>query len=185
MLLHSKSKMFSLHQKMEIMDEADQVVYAVESKALSIHNTTYVHDAQGQEVAVITNKPISLHETHEVRMASGERFEMHTELMHLMGDVIDLDGIGWQLRGDILQHNYEILNERGELVATTHQKWVSVHDVYYIDVLDESQADKIVCVYVALEKIIRAREQRREDESSAAAAGGAAAARHGSDNNNN
>ena len=29
MLLHSESKMFSLHQKMEIVDEADQVVYTV------------------------------------------------------------------------------------------------------------------------------------------------------------
>lgn len=165
MLLHSKSKMFSLHAKMEIMDEADEVIYTVESKALSIHNTTYVRDAQGREVAVITNKPVSLHETHDVRMASGEQFELRTELMHLMDDVIDLEGIGWQLRGDMLQHNYQILNERGETVATTHQKWVSVHDVYYIDVLDEGQADKIVSIYVALEKIIRARELRRENES--------------------
>ena len=176
MLLHSKSKMFSLHQKMEIMDEADQVVYTVESKVLTIHNTTYVHNAQGDEVAVITNKPVSLHETHEIRMASGEQFEMRTELMHLMDDVIDLDGIGWQLRGDMLQHNYQILNERGEMIATTHQKWVSVHDVYFIDVLDEGQVDKIVSVYVALEKIIRARELRRENEASAA--GGAGAAVH-------
>ena len=161
---------------MEIMDEADQVVYTVESKVLTIHNTTYVHNAQGDEVAVITNKPVSLHETHEIRMASGEQFEMRTELMHLMDDVIDLDGIGWQLRGDMLQHNYQILNERGEMIATTHQKWVSVHDVYFIDVLDEGQVDKIVSVYVALEKIIRARELRRENEASAA--GGAAAAVH-------
>ncbi len=166
MLLHAKSKMFSLHAKMEIMDEADQVVYTVESKVLTIHNTTYVRDAQGREVAVITNKPVSLHENHEIKMASGEQFEMRTELMHLMDDVIDLEGIGWQLRGDMLQHNYQILNERGEPVAATHQKWVSVHDVYYIDVLDESQVDKIVSIYVALEKIIRAREQSRENESS-------------------
>ena len=176
MLLHSKSKMFSLHQKMEIMDEADQVVYTVESKVLSIHNTTYVHNAAGEQVAVITHKPISLHEVHDIELADGEKIELRTELMHFFDDVINLQGLGWQLRGDMLQHNYEILNERGETVATTHQKWVSLHDVYYIDILDESQTDRVIAIYVALEKIIRERENRRENETAGAA--GAAAAVH-------
>ena len=179
MLLHTKAKMMSIHDKITIMDEADQVVYSVESKVLSIHHKTFVHDAQGRQVAEITQKPLSLHETHDIQMADGERIELKTELLHFMDDVIDLEGLGWQLRGDILQHNYQILDERGIQVASTHQKWVSVHDVYYIDVLDESQLDRIVCIYVALEQIIRARELRRASEASAAGAA------YGKSNDNN
>ncbi len=173
MLLHAKSKMLSIHKKMEIMDESDQVMYTVESKAISIHDTTYVRGADGREVATITHKPISLHETHDVTFADGSVVEVRTEWFHVMRDVIDLEGLGWQLRGDVLQHNYEFVNQLGAVIARTHQKWVSLHDVYYIDVIDESQLDRIVAIYVALERIIREREIRRENESTAAAGGAA------------
>ena len=183
MLLHAKSKMLSIHKKMEIMDESDQVLYTVESKAISIHDTTYVRNAAGETIATIKHKPISLHETHIIELAGGEEAEVRTEWFHVMQDVIDLEGLGWQMRGDILQHNYEFVNSLGGVLARTHQKWVSLHDVYYIDVQDESQLDKIVAVYVALERIIREREIRRENESTAAAAGGAAVI-HNSQNEN-
>ena len=184
MLLHAKSKMLSIHKKMEIMDEADQVLYTVESKAISIHDTTYVRNAAGETIATITHKPISLHETHDVTFADGSVVEVSTEWFHVMRDVIDLEGLGWQMRGDVLQHNYEFVNQLGAVLARTHQKWVSLHDVYYIDVLDESQVDRIVAIYVALERIIREREIRRENESTAAAAGAAAVVhQNGNDNN--
>ncbi len=184
MLLHAKSKMLSIHKKMEIMDEADQVLYTVESKAVSIHDTTTVRNAAGETVATIKHKPISLHETHIIELADGEEAEVRTELFHVMQDVIDLEGLGWQMRGDILQHNYEFVNSLGGVLARTHQKWVSLHDVYYIDVLDESQVDKIVSVYVALERIIREREIRRENESGVIAAGAAAASQSNNTPNN-
>ncbi len=181
MLLHAKSKMLSIHKKMEIMDEADQVLYTVESKAISIHDTTYVRNAAGENIATITHKPISLHETHIIQFADGEDVEVRTEWFHVMKDVINLEGLGWQMRGDILQHNYEFVDMRGGVLARTHQKWVSLHDVYYIDVLDESQLDRIVAVYVALERIIREREIRRENESGAVAGGAAVIHQNSSD----
>ena len=171
MLLHTRARIMSIHDKVQVLDEADEVVYSAESKVLSIHHATTVRDAQGREVAKITQKPISLHETHDIEMATGEKIELRTELFHVMQDVIDLEGLGWRLHGDILEHDYEILDQRGQTIASAHHKWVSVHDVYYIDVMDESQMDKIVCVYLALEQIIRMRELQRAN-----AAGGAAAA---------
>ncbi len=165
MLLHAMSKMLSIHKKMKIMDEADQVLYTVESKAVSIHDTTYVRNAAGEDIATIKHKPISLHETHIVEFADGEEVEVRTEWFHVMNDVINLEGLGWQMRGDVLQHNYEFISAEGDVLARTHQKWVSLHDVYYIDVLDESQLDRIVVMYAALERIIREREIRRENES--------------------
>ena len=177
MLLHTKARIMSIHDKVEVLDEADQVVYSAESKVLSIHHATTVRDAQGREVAKITQKPLSLHETHDIEMASGEKIELRTELFHVMKDVIDLEGLGWRLHGDILEHDYEILDQRGQAIASAHHKWVSVHDVYYIDVMDESQMDKIVCVYLALEQIIRMRELQRANAAGGAAAAGTAANR--------
>lgn len=163
MLLHTKSKMLSLHQKIEILNENNAAVYHVESKVVSIHNTTYIYDAHKRQIAVIKRKPVSMHETHTLEMASGEVIEISTDWFHLMDDVIRIDSLGWQLHGDVLQHNYELIDEHGQTAATTHHKWVSLHDVYYINVLNERELDRIVCIYVMLEKIIRDREQRRAD----------------------
>ena len=170
----------SIHDKVQVLGEADQVVYSVESKVFSIHHATTVRDAQGREVAQITQKPLSLHETHDIVMTDGEKIELRTEIFHVMKDVIDLEGVGWQLQGDILEHDYQIVDGRGMPLARAHHKWVSVHDVYYIDVMDESQTDKIVCVYLALEQIIRMRELQRAN-----AAGGTAAAAGAAHQNNN
>ncbi len=161
MLLHTKAKMLSIHKKIEIMDEDDRVVYEVESKAVSVHDTTFIRKADGEEIAKVTKKPISMHETHTIEMASGEEIDIKTEWFHLMNDVIKIDSMGWELHGDVLQHNYELYDAMGNLVASTHRKWVSLHDVYYIDIRNESLTDRIVCVYVTLEKIIRDREQGR------------------------
>ena len=163
MLLHTKAKMFSLHQKIEILNEADEPVYHVESKVFSLHGITYIYDAQNRQLAVMKRKPVSLHETHDITLASGEEIEIRTELFHLMNDVIRIDSLGWELHGDFLQHNYELIDQNGQVVATTHHKWVSLHDVYYIDILRENEVDRIVCIFVMLEKIIRGREQRREN----------------------
>lgn len=49
----------------------------------------------------------------------------------------------------------------GQVIAATHHKWVSLHDTYDIEVADEGDMDRIISVYVTLEKIFRSREQRR------------------------
>ncbi len=161
MHLHTKSKLFSIHKKMKILNDENKTVYEVESKAISIHDTTYIRDEHNRQVAVLTCKPISMHETHLIEMASGEQIEIKTELFHLMEDVIRIDALGWELHGDLLQHDYQLVDMNGQVIAATHHKWVSLHDTYDIEVADEGDMDRIISVYVTLEKIIRSREQRR------------------------
>lgn len=157
MQLHMKSKVFSLHSKMEILNEEEQPVYHVSSKVISIHNMTYVKNAKDEEVATITRKPISLHETHFVEMANGFKFEMRTEWFHIMQDIINIEELGWRLHGDFMQHNYEILDSTDRVLAKTHMKWFSIHKIFYIDIEDESHIDQIIALYVALERIIQDR----------------------------
>ena len=158
MELHIKGKVVSIHDKMEVLDENDQVVYRVSSKALSIHNKTYIEDAAGNEVAYIHAKAISIHHRYYVEMVDGESFGLSEELFHVH-DIVDIDALGWQLRGtNILAFDFEVTDQNGSVIATAHRKFVSMHGIYNLTVIDESQADKIVALFVVMRHIIEQRE---------------------------
>lgn len=165
MKLHVKSKIFSIHHKMDILNEDDELVYQVSSKAISMHDKTYLTDAAGREVAYLHAKLISIHNIHYVDMHDGTSFSLSEELFHLR-DVIDIDGLGWKLQGDFLAHDFMICSNDGRILATAHRKWVSLHNMYYLDILDESQMDLIVACYVVLEHILSLRQEERADTAS-------------------
>lgn len=159
MKLHIKSKLMSIHDKMQILDEQDKIMYEVESKALSIKDKTYIKKADGTDIAYIHAKMISLHNTYFAEMTNGKAFELNEELWHLTKDIIHIDEFGWQLEGDFLAHNYEITDRHGDIIATARRKWISLHNIYYLDIMAENLMDEIVTVFIVLEHMIRKREE--------------------------
>ncbi|NCB93885.1 MAG: hypothetical protein EOM40_15200 [Clostridia bacterium] len=158
MILHLKNKIFTMHHKLEIFDDNENLMYEVSSKAVSIHDKTVIKDAQDQEIANIHRKVISIHERYFVDMSDGTSFEMRTEILHIIKEIIDIDALGWKIVGNFLEHDYEIQDSNGNVLAASHKKWVSIHEKYAIDIRDESQMDLIVAVYVVLEHILEMRE---------------------------
>lgn len=154
MKLKLKAKLFSIHSKISITDEGGNVMYQVHSKVFSLHDVTYLEDGLGKEVAVITRKAVSIHDSHTVRMADGTEVELRSELLHLVKDVLDIEALGWQLTGNLLQHDYQLMDGEGQLLAQAHRKWISLHDTYMVEIVDEERMDLIVAVLVALNKIM-------------------------------
>lgn len=161
-----KAKLVSLHHALSILDENENVVYNVESKAVSVHDKTYINNADGEQVAYIYAKLLSLHETHYVEMADGTNFEMSTELFHLTKDIINIDSLEWQVRGDFTEHNYEIVDTKSDKVlASTHRRWISLHNVYEIEVFEEELRDKLIAVFIVLEHNLRSRDITKSSNS--------------------
>ena len=52
MNLHIKSKLVSIHHKMDILDDDDQPVYHVSGKPISLHDKTHITDLDGNERCV-------------------------------------------------------------------------------------------------------------------------------------
>lgn len=173
MKLLMKAKIASIHNKIEITDENKTPVYHIQSKVFSIHNVTYLKRADGEEVATITCKVVSLHDTHLIEMKNGQTVELRSELLHATKDVLDIEALGWQLVGDLVQHNYRLVDVGGEgrLLAQTHRKWMSLHNTYEIEILDEESVDLIVAVLVALDKIVGDRERVMRSSSAGAPQG--------------
>lgn len=155
-----------LHDKIDILDSHDNVIYRVSSKAVSISDRTFIEDAAGNQVASIHAKVVSIHSIYYVEMADGTQFELSRELMHLK-DVVNIDALGWQLSGDnMLEFSFHIVDAQGAVVAEASRALVSMHDTYTVTIYDRSVTDEVVAVFVIMKHIM---EHRAAEASSDAA----------------
>lgn len=149
------TKFWSITQKTEITDEQGNVAYRAKSRAVSLHDKTDITDANGNQVAHIERKVLTLHKVHWVTMADGNKFEISHELMHIVKDVANIKELGWILRGNIFQLNFEIYDENDNVVAVIGQKLVSIKDKYAVDIYRPEYEAEVVAILVALQHTIR------------------------------
>lgn len=152
--LFSNSKVLSLRHEIDITDENGNVKYHSETKPFSLHDRTYITDEQGQDVAYVYRKVFSLHQRHFVEMADGLSFEMATELFHLIEDIMNIEGLAWQLRGNIMGLDFRLYDQNGDVAALITQKAVSLHDKYRIDIYQPDYEKVIVAILIALQHIM-------------------------------
>ena len=164
--LFTTTKVFTLHHHIDITDENENVVYQANSKFFSIRDKTDVTDMAGKQVAHIERKFFTLHERHFITMGDGTKFELSNELWHIVKDVTNIEGLGWQLRGNIAELNFELYDASGNIIAVIGQKLISLHDKYCIDIYRPEEEHKIVAILITLQHMIRDREASRSAASS-------------------
>ena len=164
--LYTSTKILSLHHHIDVTDDAEQVVYQAKSKVFSFLDKTDLYDASERHVAHIERKLISLHERHFITMENGQAFELSNELFHLVKDITNIEGLGWQLRGNILGLNFELYDSMGRIVAVIGQKMLSIHDKYCIDIYQPQMEAIVVAIVITLQHMIRDRENSAAASSS-------------------
>ena len=150
----------------DITDDSQNIVYQANTKVFTIHDKTDVTDASGRQVAHIERKLLSFHERHYIDMADGVSFELSNEIFHIIKDITNIEGLSWQLRGNILGLNFELFDQYGNIVAVIGQKMLSIHDKYCIDIYQADKDQIVVAIVVALQQMIRDREAASSSSSS-------------------
>ncbi len=169
--LFTTTKVFTLHHHIDIVDESENAVYQANTKFPSLHDKTDVTDADGRQVAHIERKLLTLHQRHTIAMADGTRFELSTELFHLVRDITNIEGLGWQLRGNILALNFELYDAADNVIAVIGQKWVSLHDKYCVDIYQPEHENAVVAILVTLQHMIKDREAASSSSFSSSSSG--------------
>ncbi len=164
--LFTSSKVFTVHRHIEIMDDREQKVYEANTKFPSIHDKTDIVDASGNHVAHIERKLLSLHERHFVTMASGKEFQISNELWHIVKDISNIEGLDWQLQGNILGLNFELYDANGNIIAVIGQKMMSLHDKYCVDIYQPECEQTVIAILITLQHMIRDRENANSAASS-------------------
>ena len=164
--LFTSTKFFTLHHHIDITDAYEQVVYKADSRFLSLRDKTDVTDAAGRQVAHIERKFFTLHERHFVDMADGTKFELSNELLHLIKDITNIEGLGWQLRGNIMGLNFQLYDGQGDIIAVISQKMLSLHDKYCIDIYKPEYEQEVVAILVTLQHMVHDRASAAASSSS-------------------
>jgi uncharacterized protein YxjI len=169
--LFTTSKVFSLHHHIDITDDQERVVYQANSKFFSIRDKTDIVDAHGEHVAHIERKFFTLHERHFVTMADGMTFEVSNEFFHLIKDITNIEGLGWQLRGNIAGLNFELYDRDERIIAVIGQKAISLHDKYCIDIYRPDCEKVVVAILVTLIHMMKDRANVASASSSSSSNG--------------
>ena len=156
--LFTSSKIFSLHHKIDVTDENGILKYHAETKFPSLHDRTYISDAHGHLISYVYRKFFTLHERHFIEMESGLSFEMATEWFHIIKDIMNIEGLAWQLRGNILGLNFQLYDQNGDVVALISQKMLSLHDKYCIDIYQPDYEEVVVTILITLQHMMNDRE---------------------------
>ena len=159
--LYMKQALLTLHKRIELHDENGDLAYEIATEFFSLHDKTHIKNADGNTIADLHKKILSLHAKYYVEMSNGTSFEMHDELFHLTKDIIDIDTLGWTIKGNFMEHDYKIIDSNENVLASTHRKWLSLHEAYEIEIFAEDQLDTIVAVFIVLEHILFTRTQHK------------------------
>lgn len=170
--LFTSTKVFTLHHKIDVTDAEENVVYRAQSRFLSLRDKTDVFDHAGNPVAHIERKIFTIRQRHYVTMADGTSFELANELLHLVRAVTNIEGLGWQLRGNILGLNFELYDRDGRIIAVIAQKMISLHDKYCIDVYRPEYEKVVVAILITLQHMIRDQENASSGSSSSSSSSG-------------
>ena len=161
--LYSALELGDMHRRINITDEQEQVKYYTKSSVFVLKGKTEIMDADGNIVAHLEKKPISLHEKHFITMADGRMFTLSNELFHVVKDVTNIEGLDWQIRGNIIGLNFNLVDADGTPVATIQKKLVSIRDKYCLGIYKPEQEQVVVAIFIQLQKML---EDRVESSSS-------------------
>lgn len=170
--LYTSTKVFTMHHHIDIMDEQENIVYTSRSKVISLHDKTDICKSTGEHIAHIEKKIFTLHERHFITMNNGFEFEMSNELFHVIKDITNIEGLGWQLRGNLLGLNFELYDQNGSIIAVVGQKMLSLHDKYCVDIYRREHEEIVVAILVALQHMIRDREHASSGSSGSSSSAG-------------
>ena len=157
--LYTALNLGDLHSRIDITDEEGNVKYYTKSSIFALKGKTEIMDAAGNVIAHLEKRPVSLHEKHFITMADGRKFTLSNEIFHVIKDITNIEGLGWQIRGNLIGLNFNLVDENERPVATIGKKMISMHDKYSIGLYQPEQEQAVTAIFIQLEKMLEARRE--------------------------
>ena len=151
-----RQKMVSIGDDFWIENENGDEVFKVDGKALMIKDTLIFEDQQGLELCRIEERLLKIRDTMDIDTPDGKR--MATIKKKLISpfrgrwDIEITDGPDLNVKGNILELEYEIRDERTE-VARISKKWFHLRDTYGVEIAPGQNEVLILAITVALDNM--------------------------------
>ena len=146
MRLYMKEKVFSWNERFTVKDENGWDKYFVEGEFFSLGKKLHLLNVHGDEVAFIQQRLFTLMPRYTVSVAGRELAEIRKEFTFFYQRYV-IDGLGWEVDGDVWAHDY-VIRKNGRTIVRITKEWFTWGDSYVLDILDP--ADELVALAVVL-----------------------------------
>lgn len=146
MKLYIKQKVFSFKDKFYVKDRFGNDRYYIEGELFSFGKKLHIYDMNGNELALVQQKVLSFLPRYFVFTGEIQRAEIVKEFT-LFRNKYRIDGLGWEVDGNFLDHDYEITSN-GRPIVTIAKEWFTWGDSYVLDIRDN--ADEVIALSVVL-----------------------------------
>ena len=146
MKLYIKQKVFSWNDKFNVYDQNGNIRYYVEGEMFSFGKKLHVFDLNGNEVAFIEQKVLSF-VPRFYTYVHGRQVAEIVKKFTLFKPKYVVEGLGWDVNGSFLFHEYEI-TRNDETIVNIRKEFLTWGDCYELDIA--SIQDEIVALAVVL-----------------------------------
>ena len=149
MQLYFKQRFFSWFDSYDIYDEAGNTLFTVEGK-LDWGHTLHILDSQGAHIATVKERLFSFLPRFDLYIGE-ELLGTITKEFTFFKPVFTLDCRDWQVEGDFLEWDYDILNGQQQPAASVSKELWNWTDAYRISVADPDDALLALMVVLAID----------------------------------
>lgn len=149
MKLYFKQRLFSWLDSYDIYDENQQTIYQVEGKLAFGHQFSLLNQ-QGQIIGQVKEKIRLFVPEFELIVANQVIGSLKKEVTFFKPHFV-VDFNNWEVKGDIFEWEYQVLDANQEIVATISKDVWQWTDCYKIEVYQDSDALYVVMLVLAID----------------------------------
>lgn len=131
-----RQKLLSFGDDYTIKNERGENVYFVDGRAFSIGDKLSFEDMDGNELAFIRQRLLTIGKTYEIERG-GHMTVVHKHLFTVFSCRFSIDVPGpndLEAKGNLSDHEYEIRDANGAVVAEVSKRWFRFSDTYGVEV---------------------------------------------------
>lgn len=149
MKLLFKQRFFSWFDSYDIYDESGNVVYTVKGQ-LSWGHKLCIYDANGLHIGTIREEILTFLPRFKMFVNDCYIGQIKKEFTFFK-PTFYLDCNGWQVRGNFLQWDYEIIDGNGVLIGNINKEIFNFTDTYSLDIVDPKNALHVLMIVLAID----------------------------------
>ena len=149
MKLLFKQRVFSWFDSYDVYDDTGNVMFSVEGQ-LSWGHRLHIHDRNGRHVGTVKERILSFLPQFEIYEGEQQVGTIRKEFSFLFPR-FTVDCRDWEVQGQIMEWDYEIIDSRGRCVAVVTKELFNWSDTYVMDLEDPSDALHVLMVVLAID----------------------------------
>jgi uncharacterized protein YxjI len=158
-----KRHIYRMHEKLVsigddywIENEEGKREFYVDGKALHLRNTLIFKDTKGNDLYKIQERLLKIRDTMDIKRADdGLAATIKKAFINILRDTWKVeipDGPDMEIRGNILDHEYQI-NSEGGRIAEVSKRWFSIRDIYGVEINPGQDNALILAIVAALDQM--------------------------------